>query len=65
MIVYTVPIRPHDANLEIFGSSFKICSIRCQIKSVSESAKKITINGPKDRLDDRICTDLGWFAGFA
>ena len=26
--------------------------------------QKITVNGPKDRLDDRICTDLGWFAGF-
>ena len=45
--------------IETFGSSFKICSIRCQIKGVSESAKKITVNGPKDHLDDRICTDLG------
>ena len=26
--------------------------------------QKITVNGPKHHLDDRICTDLGWFAGF-
>ena len=26
--------------------------------------QKITVNGPKHRLDDRICTDLGWLAGF-
>ena len=37
---------------------------RMSNKKCQGICQKITVNGLEHRLDDRICTDLGCFAGF-